>query len=349
MKIKRFTAMLAALTVAFGLSACSENSTRDGGEITTADISKLQTIIETAEATDVVGTETVSDMDDIPEVKLICDREGNVIQVPDSVNTVISASPSVTEILAGLGAADKIIAADIDSAGVAGVDPAKCTIDFSDFSIDALTALNPDVIIVSGTSEAGEGDSYNTLKNSGIKVVYIPEADSLDGIKLDIEFLAEYMGIEGKGRKLTAEIDAAVEKIKEIQLTTSFHTKKRKVYFELAGLPDSASCGKNTVINEIIELVGAENIYASESGRISNSEESVIAANPDVIITNSDVNEVKKRAGWGNITAVKNNAVYHADADMTRHSHGIAEGIFQIAKAIYPEIYSLYESENTAN
>jgi len=337
--LKKSAAAILSALLALCLAACSSaDSTKEGGTITTADLSQLETVTETSVATELGESEAASDS----SPKTVMDREGNVVQIPESIDTIISAAPSVTEILEGLGMADKIVATDLYSADVEGISPEICTLDFYNLNIEELVALSPDLIIINGISETGAEDPYAALKEAGANVVYIPTSTSISGIKLDIEFLASYLGAEDKGAELIADIDAAVSDVSE---KAAGITEKKKVYFEIGAAPYLYTCGSGTFLDEIITLIGAENIYGGEEGWISNSEESVIAANPDVIITNVmydgyDFNEIKSRAGWENIPAVQSGAVFQVDANATsRPSQHITEGIYQIAKAVYPEVY----------
>lgn len=341
MKLKKIISFIAAAALAVSMTACSEDKTRDGGVITSAEFSVTEaaTETETDEVSDALADETIPDNG----AKVIADREGGVIQVPNSINTIISTAPSITEILVGLDAGNKIIAADTYSSDVEGISPDICTIDFANLSIEELTALSPDVVMISGMSMVGTDDPYAALKDAGVNVIYVPTSSSIESVKLDIEFLAGYVGAEARGAELIADINTAVA---EISLKASQITEKKKVYFEIGAAPYLYTCGSGTFIDEIITLIGAENIYGGEEGWISNSEESVIAANPDVIVTNVaydgyDFNEIKSRAGWENIPAVQNGAVFCVDANATsRPSQHIVEGIMAVAEAVYPEIYS---------
>ncbi len=303
----------------------------------------LETVTETSEAEDFGGEEDTSGNEDEDGARTIEDREGNVIEVRENVQTIVSAAPSISEILSGLGLANKIVAADIYSADVDGIDPSVCTLDFYNLNIEELTALSPDLIIVSGMSMSGADDPYAALKDAGVNVLYIPTSNSIAGIKLDIEFLAGYLLADQQGAELISDITDAVNDISE---KAAGIAEKKSVYFEMGAAPYLYTCGNGTFINEIITLAGAENIYGGEEGWLSNSEESVIAADPDVIITNVqydgyDYNEIKTRAGWENISAVKNGAVYCVGANETsRPSQHIIEGMYQIAEAIYPDIFA---------
>ena len=331
MNFKKITALVSAALLTLSLSACRSDRTKEGGQITTADISKIeQTVTETGEVTDALDT------------GLIPDREGGTVKVPDSVNTIVSTAPSITEILVGLGLGEKIIAADLYSSDISGIDSAICTIDFFNLNIEELAALSPDVIVINGISVGAGSDPYSALKDAGINVIYIPTSESIDAIKSDIEFLAGYTKTKDKGAALIRDIDSAVS---DISAKAARVTLRKSVYFEVSEAPYLYTCGNGTFINEIIDLAGADNIYESESGWISNSEESVIAANPDVIITNVsydgyDFNEIKSRPGWESITAVKNGEVYKVDPNTTgRPSQHIVDGMYEIARAIYPNIY----------
>lgn len=338
MKKSKLLSLAIAGILAVSMTACGNaNSTSDGGEITTSEITEAETVVnETEVETEETTAEEAADADSV------IDREGNLVEVPAEINTIISAAPSVTEILAGLGLADKIIAADMYSADVEGIDPAVCTLDFYNLNTEELVALAPDVIIINGISDNGDTDPYAELKAAGTNVVYIPSAVSLDGIKDDIAFLAAYTRTSDKGDELIGTIDSCIS---DISAKAANITEKKSVYFEISAAPYLYTTGSGTFLNEIIELVGAENIYGGEEGWISNSDETVIAGNPDVILTSVayegyDFNEITAREGWDVLTAVKNGEVYQVGANETsRASQHVVDGINEIASAIYPDVY----------
>ena len=95
----------------------------------------------------------------------------------------------------------------------------------------------------------------------------------------------------------------------------------------------------------MIEIIGAENVFADQVGWISPSEESVIDANPDVILTNvtyieNAVDEIKSRSGWNNINAIKEGNITMIDKNASsRPSQHIIKALKEMAVAIYPEQY----------
>jgi iron complex transport system substrate-binding protein len=176
----------------------------------------------------------------------------------------------------------------------------------------------------------------------GICVAYIPASLSIEDIYEDILFIASSLHAEEKGLDLVNRMKTTIEDFKK---TGAAIENKKTVYFELAAAPNLYSFGKGVFLNEMIEIIGAENVLGNYEWWISVSEETVLASDPDVIITNVDyienpVEEIKSRPGWENMKAVKNNDVYYVDNYATSHcNHNIITGLEQMAEAIYPDIY----------
>ena len=272
------------------------------------------------------------------------DREGNEFTLPKKVEKIISTAPSNTEVLVELGLSDKLVGVDKYSADVEGISEEIPQIDFRNPDAESIIALEPDMIIASGHNKVGDEDPFQLVKDAGITVVYIPSSTSIDGIYEDIDFIADITGTEKEGKKLVESIKKEVEEVKAIGDTI---TNKKKVYFEIGSGSALYSFGNSTFLNEMIEIVGAENIFKDQESWISPSQEAVIDANPDVILTNvgdtngvSAVDEIKSRDGWDSITAVKEGQVYQIDKNSSsRPSQNIIKALKEMAKAIYPNEY----------
>ena len=272
---------------------------------------------------------------------VIKDREGNDAKLPEKMERIISTAPSNTEVLVELGLSDKLVAVDTYSTDIDGLDKDIETIDFLNPDAEAIIALNPDIIIASGHNKSGGSeDPFKLIKEAGISVVYIPSSDSIQGIYDDIMFMADITDTKDKGEKLVSDMKKEIEEIKAIGDTIE---EKKKVYFEIGPAPNLYSFGNSTFLNEMIELIGAENIFKDEKSWISPSEESVLDANPDVILTNvsyveNPTEEIKGRKGWENINAIKEDKVFKIDSNSaSRPSQHIIKALKEMATAIYPE------------
>jgi len=270
------------------------------------------------------------------------DRAGNEISIPNEINRIISISPANTEILIELGFGDKIIAVDEYSKDIEGLPNNIKLFDMMAPDAEQMVALEPDIIYTTGMVMAEGNDPYKPIRDMGVCVAYIPASLSIEGIYEDILFFAKSLGVEKKGIDL---VNSMKSKIKEIEEIGKSIENKKTVYFEIAAAPTLYSFGNGVFLNEMIEIIGAENVLSDHDWWISVSEETVIASDPDVIITNVDyienpAEEIKSRSGWENMKAVKNNDVYYVDNYATSHcNHNIITGLEQMARAIYPDIY----------
>lgn len=270
------------------------------------------------------------------------DRAGNEITIPAEINKIISISPSNTEMIVELGYGDKLVAVDKYSEGIEGIPENIPLFDIMNPDVEQIVALEPDIIYATGMSMSDGNDPFKPIKDLDITVAYIPTSDSIEGIYGDIMFIAESLKVGEKGQAL---VDNMKNKIAEFKEISSSIDNKKTVYFEIAGAPNLYSFGSGVFLNEMIEIVGAENILADQEKWIAVSDEVIVAANPDIILTNVDyienaVDEIKNRAGWENVTAIKNNDVYYIDRNASSLSnHNIVKALDQMADVIYPEVY----------
>lgn len=276
--------------------------------------------------------------------KTMTDREGNEFTLPNKIERIISTAPSNTEVLVALGLSDKLVAIDKYSADVEGINADLPQIDFRNPDAETIIGLEPDIIIASGHNKVGDNDPFQLVKEAGIPVVYIPSSYSIDGIYGDINFISEITKTEKQGKEIVENMKKDVEDIRAIGEKI---TDKKKVYFEIGSGSKLSSFGQDTFLNEMIQIIGAENIFANEKSWISPTPESIIEANPDVILTNMpDINgvkaidEIKSRDGWDSVTAIKEGNVYSIDKNASaRPSQNVVKALKEMAKAVYPNEY----------
>lgn len=276
------------------------------------------------------------------EPSTLIDPAGNEITAPEETNKIISMAPSITEVLVDLGFGDKIIAVDTQSKYLPGIPNDIPYVDMMAPDVEQLIALNPDIVLASTITISGGSDPLIQLEDMGITLAYIPSSYSIEGIYSDIMFIAKVLNSEEKGQSI---VETMKEKIAEMKKIGETITSKKSVYFEIGAAPDIYSFGKGVFLNEMIEIIGAVNVLGNEEGWISISDETVVASNPDVIITNvsyieNPVDEIKSRSGWENINAIKNDEVYYVDnMASSLPNHNIIKALEQMAKAIYPGEY----------
>lgn len=277
-----------------------------------------------------------------------CSTQNNTSQGAEEkteVGRIISTSPSNTEILVGLGLTDKIVAVDKYSTDIEGLNADIPQLELSNPDAETILALEPDLIITSEINHVGNAENpFSMLEESGIDVLYMPTSTSIEGIYSDIEKIAEATGKAAQGEALINGMKEKISAISEIAKTIP-ESERKTVYFEISPAPSLFSFGKETFLNEMIELIGATNIFGNETGWISPSEETILKDNPDVILSNvnyieNPIEEIKGRAGWENLTAVKDNQIFRINTNAaSRPSQNVIIALEEMAQAIYPNYY----------
>lgn len=276
------------------------------------------------------------------------DPSGAEISIPKEVNSIVVLSPALSEIITALDLGDKVIGYDSYSADIEGLPDSESITVFENITtpdMEQLTALNPDILLVTNETFYDQENPFQTLIDAGTCVICVPNRDNIAGIKSDIEFLASALGAAEAGAALLEDFDTQLNELADIAAKIPQEERKR-VYFEIAPAPDMYSCGKDSYINEMLEWIGAENILADQSGWFTVSGETVVAANPDIIFTNVNytddpVQEILNRDGWADISAVSSKNVYSVDNNTSsRPNHNIIKAMRQMAEILYPDYYT---------
>jgi len=272
------------------------------------------------------------------------DRSGASINVPEEINKIVCLAPSIAETLMDLDCTEYIVGIDTQTQayGYVALSSDLPAFDMMAPDNEQIAALEPDVVFISGMTDVGGTDLYADLKDMGICIINIPSSSSIEGVREDILFIAACVGKSEEGNVIVEEMNAEIQKIADIGSTI---TDKKTVYFEIAAAPYAYSFGSQTFLNEMIELIGAENILATQEGWLSVDTESVIATNPDVIMTNVNyiekpVDEILTREGWFGVAAIQNGDVYYIDNQSSSlPNENIVDALKEMAVAIYPDYY----------
>ena len=272
------------------------------------------------------------------------DRAGNAITVPAEITRIISLAPSTTQVLEALGALDSLVAVDNQTPMYVDGTSELPQFDMMAPDVEQIAALEPDVVFASGLSYL-DGNPFAALTEMGVCVVDIPSSASIADVEDDIRFIAACLGKDAEGEAIVDEMSASIDAIAAIGATIE---DKKTVLFEISALPYIYSFGAGTFLDEMITLIGAENVFGDQAGWLAVNEEDAVAANPDVILTNvnyieDSVGEILSREGWDVVTAVANADVHYIDngASSLPNQH-IVDALIEMAVAVYPEAYADY-------
>ena len=269
--------------------------------------------------------------------------EDNTQQATENeINSIISLAPSKTEVLIALGLADKIVAIDQNSAQVVSLPNEPQIFEMLNPNAEQLLLLGADIMFASTMTLTSGEDAIRVLEANGLEVIALPSSQSIQSIYEDIMFIAEITGTVERGQEIVSEMRAEIEAIAAIGETI---TDRKTVYFEISPEPSLFSFGSGVFLNEMIEIIGAENILADEEGWIPVNAEIIITANPDVILSNVNfagdpVPEIMGRDAFQNINAVINGDVFYIYANYSSvPNHNIIVALRKMAQLIYPDYF----------
>ncbi len=272
----------------------------------------------------------------------IIDLEGNELEINNEVNKIISLAPSITSTLVSLQLEDKIIATDTFSESNDFPNLIQ-KFDMLSPDVEKIITLQPDVIFVSEMSRVGEEDPFKEVKKLGITVAYVPTPNSLEEIKENTLFIGKVTRLEEEATKIIKNFENKINEITTV--IGNSNLEKRSVYFEISPSPDLYTFGEGVYLNEILELLNTRNIFEEEKSWIKITEEEVLSRNPQIIFTNTyledSVLEITNREGWEVIDAVKNNNVYKINEKNSSQANEFTIlAIEEMANAIYPELFN---------
>lgn len=271
----------------------------------------------------------------------LTDSVGNEITLETAPATIVSMVPSNTEILFELGLADAIVGVnDYDDYPAEALKKEK--IGGQDFNVEKIVSMNPEIVFAheSGLGKGKEG--LQQIRDAGIPVFVVKNAASFEETYTTIETIGQATGKTVEAEKIITDMKAKVEEVLAKLVTVD---NKKTVFVETSPEPNIYTPGKNTFMDQMLEMIGAENIAADQEDWFMIAPEEIINRNPDVIIVLYDyietaVADVYARPGFDTITAIKEKAVVQVKENITsRTGPRLAEGLEEIAKAIYPEAF----------
>jgi iron complex transport system substrate-binding protein len=242
---------------------------------------------------------------------------GYTTKIAKKPTKIISLSPSGTEIFFAIGAGPQILAVDDYSnypanapvSEISGYQP----------NVEAILAKKPDLVLLSVNSTKAP-QVRNALVKLGIPVLMQPAPATLNDVYAENTILGKVTNRQAGAAKLNA---AMAKSIKDI-LAKAKKGSKIRIFHELDDTYYSAT--SETFIGKVYRDFGAVNIAdeasgADNSGYPQLSAEYLLKSDPQVIFLADaqygvTADSVSKRAGWSQISAVKNQKIVELPADV---------------------------------
>lgn len=268
----------------------------------------------------------------------ITDDLGNEVQLDAEPQRIVSLAPANTEILYALGLDERVVgrtdycnypeaASQVESVG-----------NYNAPNVEKIIGLTPDLILSASTTFLTE-DVRAQIEATGTKVIAL-DPQSIDAVETDIKLVGQICNVQDKAAELINSMETKRQAIKD---KTAQAQESKKVFIDLG---EYYTAGPGSLLDSMLTELNAVNI-AGETGQMwtSMTTETIIADNPDVYISlYATADEIKQVAGFDQMKAVQDNAVYaygplSPEADqIQRGGPRIVDGLELLAKDIYPEL-----------
>ncbi len=272
----------------------------------------------------------------------VTDQLGRVVVIQKTPQRIVSLAPSNTEILYALGLADRVVGIT-DYCNYPPEVKEKASIGgFSTPNIEQIVSLAPDLILADSLHES---QVIPQLEAKGL-TVFTLNPQSLDEVMQAITMVGDITRMDQTAVQLVSQMQHQITSITD-KVSNLTETQKPRVFFVVWHDP-LMTAGSGTLHDELIRLVGGINIAGNLNGYPDISLETVIAANPEVIIAG-----VGMGAGadatyqfaitenrLADISARQNNHIYAINSDLVdRTGPRIIIGLQKFAEFIHPELF----------
>lgn len=244
---------------------------------------------------------------------------------------LVTLSPSATEVVAALGATPQLVGVDQYSTYPPEVERLTKVGSFLAPNIEVIVSLRPSLVILDDI----HGGTATVLGDAGIASVACP-MHGLPDVKQGLLRVGDKLGRTREAKKLVGDIDAALD-------AASARRPARRprvlavIDRQQDGLGNLVGAGPGSWIDELLAVVGAQNVLASSSVKYPKiSIEEVLRAQPEIIL---DLSYAARReiTAWkaATVPATQNGRVHaHAEAFLVAPSPRVTEALTVLAKSI---------------
>ncbi|MFN8387596.1 MAG: cobalamin-binding protein [Anaerolineales bacterium] len=273
----------------------------------------------------------------------LTDGLGREVKLEGPAQRIVSLAPSITEFLFAVGAGSQTVGRD-DASNFpeAALNVTSIGTTYGDLNTEAIVALTPDLVIA---AQANTPEQVKSLEDLGITVYYLKDPVTFAELFTQVELFGQLTGHEEEANALADSLSARVD---AVTAAVANVTEKPKVFYEIDGTDASKpwTTGPGTFIDTMINMAGGVNVGGVLSAPYAQiSAEEIVSQNPDIIVLGDAAfgvtsESVAARAGWGEITAVKDGNIFPFDDSLaSRPGPRLVDGLEQLAKLLHPELF----------
>ena len=273
----------------------------------------------------------------------VTDGMGRVLSLPAPAKTVVSLAPANTEILFAIGAGSQVVGRDSFSDYP---DAAKSVQDIGGsmgkYNTEAIVALHPDLVLAGGINPP---ELVASLEQLGLKVFFLANPDSLEGMYTNLETVARLTGHVAETETLVNSLKVRVAALdaKIVPLSSA-----PTVFYELDATDSTKpyTAGPGSFVDMLIKRAGGINAGGKLQGEWAQiSLEDLLVVNPAIIILGDSAfgespEKVAARTGWSALAAVKDHQIFPFDDNtVSRPGPRWVDGLEALARILHPGLF----------
>lgn len=259
--------------------------------------------------------------------RTVADMTQRSIRIPAQPERILTLCASVTDTIVRLGQSARLAAIDEYGRIVPGVEHAVSVGKDSALSREQILALKIDLAFVwwyqDAAAKALEDLSVPVVRVRGSRVAEVPGM---------IRLVGDCLGQCDQADRLAARVECYLRQASSRPVVA---TRRPRVYVELYG--PFKTVGRDSYLNDLLDLAGAENVAGGACGSVLLSAERLIAADPDVILfvqgfSNRD--DILGRPGMKELRAVRGGKVLPLDRYRLVAGAGLPEAAGKLQEII---------------
>jgi iron complex transport system substrate-binding protein len=247
---------------------------------------------------------------------------------------VVSLTPSLTETVDALGAADLLVGVDEYSTHPDSVRSLPKVGNFLQPNLEAILDVTPDIVLA---------DDVQTLRlPSEIKIFSIPMQTVAD-VRHALLTVGDALGKDEIAKQIVARLDGDLDAAAR---AIPSGAPRPRVLFVVDRRPDltqMVAAGPGTYLDELIQRAGGDNVLAGAGSRYEKiSVEEVLTGRPDVILdathTEDAAESARARTDWDTLTAVpavQQGRVHMLDAMFVTPGQRLGEALRKLVALVH--------------
>lgn len=259
-----------------------------------------------------------------------------------SADRLIVANSYLAEIVVALGAASSIVGVSGGTDHLPSLARVPRLPGFRQTSAEPMLALNPTRVLIADQFTATQ--TLDQLRAAGVRVDLINAAPTPEAVVGRIRQIAQIVGRPAQGEELVAKFERELAESRDFVARAK--TRPRALFILAGGGRPTLVGGRSTNTATLLELAGAKNVADGFEGYKAMSQEVMVEAAPQFILTNKEGREASdgvpvalKAPGAmatpagkaGNLISVPNEYL---------QGMGILtpKGILELARQLHPEL-----------